>query len=403
MRAKRVIAGLIAAVSISIYAVSSLPMQAKASNEQSDVLVVIDPGHSAYYNAGCVEGYYEGNQMLTLAQYEKAALEASGFDVIITRTASENPGLYDRGQMAVRNSAGYSAVVFMSNHTNAYGVYNPDASGVSAYTSPYLSAANKQLINKLLEAMAAEMNKTTGNTYVRGIDARLAENGTDYYGVIRGSLSSATSVAQAAAGPVQYSFILEHGFHTNQNECAYLASDANLKALAQAKAKVFAEFFDSKLQGAITAGTDAVASEQEVQKQFCGTVVVPDDDPLNMRTSPSSDNSNVVLKLGNGNRVIVLGEAVNNRWNDLWYYVEAAGQKGFVHSSYIMPDGILGAATSKSFTEVYADKGTIPLQAWPMLGPGNRVVAFSLEEDWYRVQIAGRYVGYVKASGLVLD
>ena len=398
MRAKRVIAGLIAAISISMYAVSSLPMQeAKASNEQSDVLVVIDPGHSAYYNAGCVDGYYEGNQMFTLAQYEKAALEASGFDVIITRTASENPGLYDRGQMAVHNSAGYSAVVFMSNHTNAYGAYNPEACGVSAYTSPYLAKANTALIKKLLEAVADEMCKRTGNTYVRGIDTRLLENGADYYGVIRGSLSSATSAVQAAAGPVQYSFILEHGFHTNYRECTYLTNDANLKALAEVKAKVFAEFFEVDSSSSIS----TTVTENQCWNATVSSV--PAGDVLNMRSAPNSDSSNVVMQLGNGNRVTVLGEAANSKYGDVWFYVLAGSQKGFVHSSYLVPDNILGAATSKSYTYVYADKGSRILQAWSQLGPGNRVVVYSKEGGWYRVQIAGKYVGYVLVSELVLD
>ncbi len=400
MKVKSVIAGVIAAISISMYATSFMPVQeAQAGTEQSEVLVVIDPGHSSYYNAGCVGGYYEGNQMLTLAQYEKAALEASGFDVIITRTASENPGLYDRGQMAVHNSAGYSAVVFMSNHTNAYGAYNPEACGVSAYTSPYLAKANTALIEKLLDAVADEMCKTTGNTYVRGIDTRLLENGADYYGVIRGSLSSATSAVQAAAGPVQYSFILEHGFHTNVKECTYLSNDANLKALAAAKARVFAEFFGQ------TSSNNSSSAATTITENQCwnATVSVAENDPLNMRSAPNSDTSNVVMQLGNGNRVTVLGEAVNDKYGDLWFYVLAGTQKGYVHSTYLVPDSILGAATSKSYNWVYADKGTTSLQAWPQLGTGNRVVVYTKEGDWYRVQIAGKYVGYVKASQLVLD
>lgn len=377
-----------------------------AQAAQSKILVVIDPGHTAYYNAGCVSGYYEGNWAMQQALYEKAALEAYGFDVIITRDANGNPGLYDRGQIAVKNSAGYSAVVFMSNHTNAYGAYNPDASGVSAITSKYLSSSNTALIHKVMNAVAAEMNKTTGNTYVRGIETRLLDDGTDWYGVIRGSVSGSTSAAQAAAGPVQYSFILEHGFHTNVKECTYLSSDANIKSLAAAKAKAFAEFFGLiPSSGSISSGSTSSSTTTTVTENQCwnATVSVAEDDPLNMRSAANSDSSNVVMQLGNGNRVTVLGEAVNAKYGDLWFYVLAGSQKGFVHSTYLVPDYILGAATSKSYTGVYADKGTTPLLAWPQLGPGNRVVVYSKEGDWYRVQIAGKYVGYVLASQLVLD
>lgn len=372
-----------------------------AQAAQSNVLVVIDPGHSAGYNTGCVSGYHEGDWAYKQALYDKAALESYGFTVILTRDAAGNPGLYDRGQIAVQKSAGYSAVVFMSNHTNAYGAdHNSNASGVSAITSQYLSAANTNLINAVMNAVAAEMNKTTGNTYVRGIETRLLDNGTDWYGVIRGSVSGASSAAQAAAGPVQYSFILEHGFHTNPNECTYLSNDANLKALAAAKARAFAEFFGKASTSSNSQSTPTVVPESQL---WNATVSVAVNDPLNMRSAPDSGSSNVVMKLGNGNRVMVLGEAVNSKWGDLWFYVQAGNQKGFVHSSYLIPDYILGAATAKGFTGVYADKGSTRLQAWPELGPGNRVIVYSKEGNWYRVQIAGKYVGYVSASQLVLD
>ncbi len=383
-------------VAIGMYAVSPIQVQAQAAETATDVLIVIDPGHTAYYNTGCVSGYYEGNWAMKQSEYDKAALEAYGFDVILTRDANGNPGLYDRGQVAVKNSAGYSAVVFMSNHTNAYGSYNPDASSVSAITSQYLSSSNTALISCVLNAVAAEMNKTTGNTYVRGIETRLLDDGSDWYGVIRGSVSGSTSAAQAAAGPVQYSFIMEHGFHTNVNECTYLSSDVNLKALAEAKAKAFAEFFG------LTSSSTSSTAVTEIQN-WNATVSVAEYDPLNMRTAPNSDSSNVVMLLGNGNRVTVLGEIANSKYGDLWFYVQAGSQKGFVHSTYLVPDSILGAATSKSFTGVYADQGSTALQAWPKLGPGNRVVVYAKEGDWYRVQIAGKYVGYVLASELVLD
>lgn len=37
---------------------------------------------------------------------------------------------------------------------------------------------------------------------------------------------------EASERPVQYTFILEHGFHTNQVECSYLSDSRNRKAIA---------------------------------------------------------------------------------------------------------------------------------------------------------------------------
>ena len=56
-------------------------------------------------------------------------------------------------------------------------------------------------------------------------------------------MSGAKSEAQAKARPVQYALIVEHGFHDNVIECAFLNDDANLKKLAEAEAKAIAEYF----------------------------------------------------------------------------------------------------------------------------------------------------------------
>lgn len=205
------------------------------------ILVVIDPGHKPKYNKGAVSGYYEGDKMYTLSEYEKAALEEYGIDVILTRKRDENPSLNARGQVAVKNGKSYDVVVFESNHSNAY---NGNAAGVVVYRSLYLpKSAN--LGQKLVDAVVGVMRPKTKITYSRGIATRKGNNG-DYYGVIRSSVNYAKTVGQAAKGTVQYSFIVEHGFHDNKTECGFLNVDANLKALAQAKAKAIADYFGVK-------------------------------------------------------------------------------------------------------------------------------------------------------------
>lgn len=206
--------------------------------------IVIDPGHYTNYNKGVHPGYYEGNTVYQLAQYLKQELE-SGTDqikVILTKTSlAANPELYDRGQVAVKNNA----AIFISLHSNAVGETSKYelAYGVSVYRSLFLPDS-EDLGRKLADAVVSVMAPVTGVTYNRGVLTRKSDTANrDYYGVIRGAVSSATSLAQAAAGPVKHAFIIEHGFHTNSKECAFLAVDNNLRKIAKAEADVIKEHF----------------------------------------------------------------------------------------------------------------------------------------------------------------
>lgn len=212
------------------------------SLNKKKLLAVIDPGHTGRtYNAGAVKGYYESQAVYELSLYEKEALEAYGIDVILTRKMNENPDLYERGQIAVRNgkTGGYGAVLFESNHTNAF---NGKACGVTIIRSEHLPGSEK-FGSQLAEAIVGVMNPKTGVTYNRGVTTKTQSNGADWYGVIRGAVSGATSKGQAAKGPVQYAYIVEHGFHDHPEECAFLAESSYLKAIAEAKAKVIAAYF----------------------------------------------------------------------------------------------------------------------------------------------------------------
>lgn len=203
------------------------------------ILVVLDPGHKPNYNKGAAPGYYEGNKMYTFTEYERDALEAYGIDVIVTRKRENDMNLWDRGQVAVKNAAGYDEVVFISNHSNGA---NGKAYGAVVYRSLYLPES-ATLGQKLVDAIVGVMKPVTGITYSRGVKTRKGSSGADYYGVIRGSVSGAKSNAQAAKGPVKYSFIVEHGFHDNATECAFLNVDANLEKMAKAEAKAIADYF----------------------------------------------------------------------------------------------------------------------------------------------------------------
>lgn len=206
------------------------------------VLAVIDPGHTGRtYNAGAVAGYYESEAMFELSRYEKAALESYGIDVVLTRSLNENPDLYERGQMAARlgKSGKYDAVIFESNHSNAF---NGKACGVTVIRSAHLPVS-EVLGNRIADAVVSVIHPVTGITYNRGVKTKIQKNNADWYGVIRGAVSGAVSEVQAGKGSVQYAFIVEHGFHDHPTECAFLMESNNLKKIAEAKAGVIAEHF----------------------------------------------------------------------------------------------------------------------------------------------------------------
>lgn len=204
--------------------------------------VVIDPGHTEDYNGGVAPGYYEGNKVFTLAKYLKEELErdTDQVEAILTKAnLADNPGLYARGQKAVSEDA----AIFLSLHTNAVGdrAKYEKAYGVSVYRSLFLPDS-EDLGNKIADAVVAVMSPVTGVTYSRGVLTREGNNG-DYYGVIRGAVSGARSKAAASKGPVKHAFIIEHGFHTNSKECAFLNNDENLRKIAKAEAVAIKEHY----------------------------------------------------------------------------------------------------------------------------------------------------------------
>lgn len=184
--------------------------------------VVIDPGHYGGYNKGVCPGYYEGNAMLKLAKFLGEALQGMGATVKYTRTTNEqNPTLQERGQM------GANADLFISMHSDASDILT--ASGVTSFYS-VRQPLTKPFAIQIGEAAAGAM----GNSF-RGAVARESETtpGYDYLGVLR---------AAVAAG-AKNAFLIEHGFHTNMNDCLTLSDDAALKRIAAAEAAVIGNHF----------------------------------------------------------------------------------------------------------------------------------------------------------------
>lgn len=398
---KRLIA-FFCAVCISLLAIAVVWQTTSGQAFSQRILVVLDAGHQTNTNAGAVSGYYEGNQMYKLAVYEKAALERYGFDVLLTRDANSSPALTSRGYMAVQYSSGYDTVIFMSDHTNAA---SASATGVVACTSKYLSDENRNFINTVMDAVATEMNKVTGVTYNRHeiltrdyteVDASL-----DWYGVIRGSVNYARSAAEAQSGPVQYSFIMEHGFHTNYTECSYLMSDTNLQNLAEAKAQAFANYFNKKASASSSASAISNASTNSLS----GTVInVPSGDVLNVRSVANPYQNNIIATLNNGMSLTVLNQTSSTD-NHAWYQVRtSSGTIGYVNAYYVSAcayQSFVGAISSNSLVAVETSPGSGScINGWPYLANTNLVDVIGegispASASYYKIRIANQYIGFV--------
>jgi N-acetylmuramoyl-L-alanine amidase len=188
------------------------------------VRIVLDPGHGQNYNKGAVAPYYEGNQMFKLAYHLKPELERYGIAVKVTRSkVTDDPALSTRGKAA----KGYD--LFLSLHSNAPGNNASNYSairGTSIYDS--VTRPNRALADALGQAIA----KTMGHNF-RGTNYRKGSNGNDYYSVLR----------NAIAVGVPSAILIEHGFHTNPDDCRWLLDDNNLKKLAKSEAEVIAAHY----------------------------------------------------------------------------------------------------------------------------------------------------------------
>ncbi len=191
-------------------------------------IIVLDAGHGRLGNPHTTkEGFYEGTQNFVLAGFLKEELEKRGFEVLLTRNdIDDNPSLEERGTLAGKNNA----ILFLSLHSNAPGsatppdIY-PTIRGVCAYYSLTAPELNQPLAEALVNKIAEVMN-----TQNRGIKTRAYPDkpDTDYYGVIRNSVQSGCRRAM----------LIEHGFHTNPEDSAFLQSSEKLALLAAAEAEV---------------------------------------------------------------------------------------------------------------------------------------------------------------------
>lgn len=197
-------------------------------------LIVIDPGHGQFGNPHTTrEGFYEGTQNFILAGALMRELESRGFRVLTTRPAIEdNPDLEARGKLAGDNGA----ILFLSLHSNAPGSATPpdryaQVRGAVTYYSIADPERNARLATLLTNAVSDCMRTTN-----RGIKTRTYPDqpDLDYYGVLRNSVKYGCRCAM----------LIEHGFHTNPEDSAFLQDSDALSRLAAVEADVLDAFFD---------------------------------------------------------------------------------------------------------------------------------------------------------------
>ena len=215
----------------------------------SKIKICLDAGHYGKYNPSpAVKGYYESDMAWKLHLLLKKYLEQYGFEVKITRSAQANDlDLYKRGASA----KGYD--LFLSLHSNAVAnKANESVDYVAVYhltddTTTKVDDVSKAIAEKIAPVIADVMGVKQGYKVLsrksgsdKNKDGIMNDN---YYGVLNG--------ARQANAP---GLILEHSFHTQTRATKWLMVDSNLDKLAQAEAKVIAEYYGLK-KPAIVTGT----------------------------------------------------------------------------------------------------------------------------------------------------
>lgn len=208
------------------------------NSKNSDLIVVLDPGHGGLDTGAMGYGLEEEDLTLKIARYCQKELEKyKGVKVYMTRTTDTYVGLNER----IEKASELKADVFVSLHINS-SVSNT-AKGAEVYypNSNYRPSCGKKgrilasAIQKNLVALGAfnrgvkTLDSKSGDTYKDGSKA-------DYYAVIRG--------AKKAGYP---GIIVEHAFISNKSDAKeFLSTSYTLKKLGVADAKGIAAAYGLK-------------------------------------------------------------------------------------------------------------------------------------------------------------
>lgn len=198
----------------------------------SQPVVCLDAGHCGNQNRSPVAPkFYESQFNWKLQNLLADQLEEYGIKVVRTRK-----DLKTDMELTVRGKQAKDCDLFISLHANA-----ADNSGANYVLSIHMvdddcgaiDQQSKQIATRLAQCVA-EIMGAKAQVWTKKSSSDRDGNGhkDDYYGVLRGAHSVGTA-----------GVIIEHGFYTNKSQAEFLLNDSNLYKIAEAEAKIIADWF----------------------------------------------------------------------------------------------------------------------------------------------------------------
>ncbi|MDQ4098341.1 MAG: N-acetylmuramoyl-L-alanine amidase, partial [Actinomycetota bacterium] len=184
----------------------------------TDAMVVLDPGHGGS-DPGAVSpgGLAESGVNLEVARYTKAALEAAGVSVLLTRNADYDLALAPRAELA----RALQPQAFVSLHHNA----EPDGPRASPGSETYYqiaSPASKRLAGLIYEEIVAALSAYSVPWMADSDAGAKYRQGTrgDYYAMLRlpGSVVSVLTEAAFISNPAEAELLAQPEFQRVEGE-----------------------------------------------------------------------------------------------------------------------------------------------------------------------------------------
>lgn len=227
-RKKNTLRGILAGMSV-LFGVLFCAISSEAagfrfpSDEDGELIVVLDPGHGGENLGADYSGYIEKEMNLIVAEamYEELT-KYEGITVYMTRTGDEDLSLKERADFAASVNADYLFCLHfnMSPNNVLYG------SEVWIQCADQENREGYQFGRVQMETMA-EMG-----LYIRGVKTRINDRGTDYYGILRHCKEYGIAAA-----------LIEHCHVDHENDTAFCDSVEDLKAFGKADATSVAKYF----------------------------------------------------------------------------------------------------------------------------------------------------------------
>lgn len=197
--------------------------------------VVIDPGHGGR-ETGAIgpSGVVEAELNLDVARRTAAKLEEMGATVALTRRDDTRVTIETRAAIV----RALDPLLFISIHHNGGPTTTSSRPGVQVYHQHQTPAAARfagVLFEHLLEAFAPFSDEWSGGN-ATGVRSRLGQDGSDYYGVLRGTEGVPSVLAEAL-------------YMSDEPEATLLREDDVRDAEAQAIADAVVAWLESPYAG----------------------------------------------------------------------------------------------------------------------------------------------------------